>query len=447
MNDQYPELYHSYQWWVPSQFNIAQACLYRWAGNPSDARRTALIHHGARHDRQTHTYAQLALTTSQLANGLQKMGVQPGDRVALLMGQSPKCAAALMAILATGAIAVPFTTNLTTPELSYCLNNSGVRVAIADKLSLPGLVTAQSHCPQLGQIISADIEHELAISWRTLLARQTGTFTPVATRSSSPALLLYGKQHQGENLYGVSLAHGTLIGNLPGFVCVQNWCPVPGDIFWTPHDWRSASGLLNALLPAMYFGVPLLSTEAPVSPDAALDLILNNRITNILISTQALNRVLGPYAKNAITEPLVLPHLRAIALEGKDPAGTTSRHCRHVLGVMPNAFFSTPETGCVIAQSHEKWPTAPGSCGRPVPGHRIAVLDSAGLPCPPGHTGQLAVATHDIHDHPDPALFSGYWADPTAQDTTPSNVAPWHLTHDYARIDTQGNVWLQNKPE
>src|SRR5690606_9272361 len=90
MNDQYTELYSSYQWFVPSQFNIAQACAHRWAESPVEGRRIAIFHENDWGRREVWTYTRLSETSNQLANGLVKMGVRPGDRVALVMGQRPE---------------------------------------------------------------------------------------------------------------------------------------------------------------------------------------------------------------------------------------------------------------------------------------------------------------------------------------------------------------------
>jgi acetyl-CoA synthetase len=47
--------------------------------------------------------------------------------------------------------------------------------------------------------------------------------------------------------------------------------------------------------------------------------------------------------------------------------------------------------------------------GRGYPGHRVAVIDDEGRECPPGTPGDVAVHRLDIHGHPDPVFFLGYW--------------------------------------
>lgn len=434
MNDHYAELYHSFQWWIPPQFNIADACLYRWANTPSDARRTALVHHTHHHERHDWTFGQLAYESSRLANGLQKMGVEPGDRVGLLAGQSPYFVVALMAILGLGATAVPITTQLTTPELAHCLNQSHMRVAIVDQYSFQGLVAAHTHCPLLTQLISIDFEHELTISWRTLLARQSGSFTPKNCVAQTPALLMFHRTSMSDTLSATLLPHSSLVGNLPGFVCAQNWAPLPDDHFWTPHDWRSNESLLSALLPCLYFGIPIHSTDTPVSPETALDLIESHDISNILLSVQALQRML-----DADQSTHTLANLRAIAYQGEDTAGHVFHLCEETLGITPNPLFNLHETGCILTQSHEQWPSAPGAAGRAVPGHYVIICDAQGNACSPGTLGYLAIGQYDIHGHGNPSLCLGHGANSIQPLPLQQGL---YVTSVTAHQDTCGNIWI-----
>ena len=63
---------------------------------------------------------------------------------------------------------------------------------------------------------------------------------------------------------------------------------------------------------------------------------------------------------------------------------------------------------------HPGWPARPGSMGRPYPGHRIAVLDDAGVEVPRGQPGDVAVHRRDVHGELDPVFFLGYWRNDAA---------------------------------
>src|SRR3546814_1315275 len=127
MNDQYSELYPSYQWFVPSQFNIAQACVHRVAENPVEGRRLAIFHENELGHREVWTYSRLSETSNQLASGLVKMGVLPGDRVAIVMEQRPETVASYMAVFSVGAVALPLSPRLSTDGLAARLNHADTR--------------------------------------------------------------------------------------------------------------------------------------------------------------------------------------------------------------------------------------------------------------------------------------------------------------------------------
>lgn len=432
--DNHPELYASFQWLVPTQFNIAQACLYQWAQNPSEGRRVAVFHENTHGDVDIWSYARLVSTTNQLANGLQKMGVSRGDRVAIMMGQRPETIVAYMAVFAVGAIAVPLQPTLNTHELAFCINDAQIRAAVIDAKSLPGLLQAQSQAPGLGQIVGLDFQHEATILWRTLLARQTNVFTPVNMRPDSPAMLFYSR-HDTQQL-GALLSHGALVGNLPGFVASQNWFPQKGDVFWTPTDWRNPSGLMNALLPVLYFGYPIVSTLDPLTPQGALDVMGRYNVTNTLLGASTLARLADALPS---THAAATRSLRAIALEGSHPNDTTAQAAGAALGVVPNAIVSTPETGCIVCQSHQKWPSPQGSLGKPVPGHQVAVLDARGAHCRAGSRGTLALNRNDLQGHPDPSFFLGYWRNEPA--TQARLHGPWFLTRETVKHDENNDFW------
>ena len=79
----------------------------------------------------------------------------------------------------------------------------------------------------------------------------------------------------------------------------------------------------------------------------------------------------------------------------------------------------------------------PGSTGRAVPGHEVAILDSSGNALPPGEEGQIAIK------RPDPAMFLEYWNNPAK--TAEKFVGDWMLTGDVARMDADGFVFFASR--
>ena len=77
------------------------------------------------------------------------------------------------------------------------------------------------------------------------------------TASNDPALIIYTSGTTGQPK-GALEAHRLILGNIPGFVYSHDFFPQPGDMFWSPADWAWAGGLMDALLPSWYFGMPIL---------------------------------------------------------------------------------------------------------------------------------------------------------------------------------------------
>ena len=92
---------------MPTNFNIGQECCHRWTSSSADARRIALFAENISGERDVWTYERLGATANQLSNGLLKMGVKRGDRVALVMSQRAEAIIAHIAIYSIGAVVLP----------------------------------------------------------------------------------------------------------------------------------------------------------------------------------------------------------------------------------------------------------------------------------------------------------------------------------------------------
>ncbi len=87
--------------------------------------------------------------------------------------------------------------------------------------------------------------------------------------------------------------------------------------------------------------------------------------------------------------------------------------------------------------------------GRAYPGHRVAVIDDEGREVPRGTPGDVAVHRRDVHGHPDPVFFLGYWNNPqaTADKFTGDMARSWCRTGDTAVMDADGYLWYQGRSD
>ncbi|MDT3677284.1 MAG: AMP-binding protein [Burkholderiaceae bacterium] len=441
LRDDYDALYSQFRWQVPERFNIAQACCTRWAG---DARRTALIvdHGDGRADRIT--YRRLQRDGNRLANALRALGAQRGDRIAIVLPQRPETVVSHVAIHSLGAIAMPLSMLFGPEALRYRLENSEASIAIVAAAQADALRAARGDALRHLIIVDDDAACTLGDgehAWSSLLSSASDRFEAVGTHADDPAVLIYTSGTTGPPK-GALIAHRTLIGNLTGFVASQNWFPHARDVFWSPADWAWTGGLMDALLPTLYFGRPIVAHAGRFDPARAYQILERHGVTNAFLFPTALKMLMKhepePRKRHRVA-------LRAIMSGGEAVGDTLFDWCRDSLGVTVNEIFGQTEANYVVGNSAQRWPARPGSIGRPYPGHRIAILDDDGNELPPGQLGEIAVGRFDIHGDADPVVFLGYWRNDEA--TRNKYAGNWLRTGDLAATDPDGYLWYGGRAD
>jgi acetyl-CoA synthetase len=439
--DQYAALHQQFQWQVPEDFNIATVCCTRWA---QDKERIAIYDNDEHGHDKVITYAELQDAANRLSNILQDLGVQRGTRVAIVLPQRPEVAIAHIACHQLGAVAMPMSVLFGPDALEYRLQDSGATVAIVDGAGLANLAPVRATCPQLQQLITLDCDSEGnqdSLDWTQAMAQASNQFQPVGTRATDAAVLIYTSGTTGAPK-GALIPQSALLGNMTGFVASQNWFPQDEDVFWSPADWAWTGGLMDALLPTLYFGHPIVASRARFSAASALHLMEKYRITNTFLFPTALKIMM-----KAVPAPLehYQLKLRAIMSAGEAVGDAVFNWAQTALGVTINEMFGQTEVNYIVGNSAEKWPAKPGSMGRPYPGHRVAIIDDEGQELPAGSTGEVALNRTDIHGHPDPVFFIGYWNMPEA--TTQKYSGDWCRTGDLASSDADGYLWYQGRAD
>ncbi|KAK76683.1 AMP-binding enzyme C-terminal domain protein, partial [Bordetella holmesii H620] len=218
--------------------------------------------------------------------------------------------------------------------------------------------------------------------------------------------------------------------------------PRPADVFWSPADWAWTGGMMDALLPTLYFGHPIVGTRGRFSPERAFELMERYQITNTFLFPTALKMMMKSVPDPRSRYRLAL---RAIMSAGESVGETVFSWCENALGIKPNEMFSQTEMNYIVGNSHKRWPARPGSMGKPYPGHNVAVIDDAGQPVAPGEVGEVALNRLDIHGYPDPVMFIGYWRNDAA--TAAKYTGDWCRTGDLASIDADGYLWYAGRAD
>jgi len=438
MPDRYEELYSAYRWEVPERYNIARACCGRWA---ADRNRFALYWEDESGAKAAYTFWDIQREANRLSNALAGLGVKRGDRVAILLPQRPETAIAYIAIFQMGAIAVPLSHLFGPDALEYRMEHAEVSVAIVEPATIANLWAVKGRLTHLRHVIGVGGARESGVhAWEGLLEMSGARFAAVDTLGEDPSLIIYTSGTTGPPK-GALKPHRIMIGNVPGFVHSHDFFPQPGDMFWSPADWAWTGGLMDALLPAWLFGVPILGYRGRFDAERAYDLLERYGVRNSFLFPTALKLMM-----KAVPEPKARYDLslRSIMSAGEAVGVTVIEWAREQLGVTLNEMFGQTEINYVVGNCQAAWPVKAGSIGRPYPGHAVQVIDGEGREVPRGELGEVAV-NRRFQGQKDPVHFLEYWKNPLA--TAEKYIGDWGCTGDQARMDEDGYLWYQGRSD
>lgn len=413
-----------FRWHVPDDFSIARACCDAWAAVHPD--RVAIIDRRENGARDEWTYETLKEKSDRLAAAMRAMGVRKGDRVAVLLAQSPIVMVAHFAAMKLGAVVLPLFTLFGEDALAFRLRDSGARLAVTDEGQLDKLLAAAgdsdlAHVICTGSARSAGPPAILPLD--DAFAAAAGDFHPEPVGAEDPAVLIYTSGTTGPPK-GALHAHRFLIGHLPSVEMHLERFPQSGDVGWTPADWAWIGGLMDLAMPCLYFGVPLVAKRMrKFDPDAAFRLMAEERVRAAFLPPTALKLM----RQTAVPEGV---GLRAIGSGGESLGPDLLEWGRERLGAPINELYGQTECNLVVSSSAGLGVLRPGFMGQAVPGHRVAVIDHEGRELPPGDVGEIAVR------RPDPVMFLGYWNRPDK--TAEKFVGDWLRTGDLGRMDRDG---------
>lgn len=339
------------------------------------------------------TYDHLTEMVDGIARAL-AMRVHVGDRVGVLLGQTPWCAAAHLAIWKIGAISVPLFKLFKHDALASRISDAGVALVLTDDEG------------------SALLGH-LAVP---LIADQIGVpGDPVAfaqVTAQTPAVLIYTSGTTGTPK-GALHGHGVLDGHLPGVTLSHDDLGQPGDCLWTPADWAWIGGLFDVLMPGLALGVPVVAARMPkFSVEECARIISQGAVKNVFFPPTALRMLKAADAQ--------VSGLRSVASGGEPLGAEMLDWGRAALGVTINEFYGQTECNMVVSSCAARFSARPGFMGRPVPGFDVGIIDDA---------GELTTQEGDIAVRRGaPSMMLEYWQRPT--ETAAKFRGDWMLTGD-----------------
>jgi acetyl-CoA synthetase len=422
----YETLRARFRWSLPARFNIGLAICDDWARR--EPARPALIEWTPK-GLVIHSYEAIRQASNRLAHAMRRQGIGAGERVALLLPQSPETLIAHLAIYKLGAIALPLAALFGRDALEYRLTNSGAAAVVTDARGVAKMREIGSiNLLDLRLVWSSDGADGSARDLKADMAAESPEFEAIDTGADDPALMIYTSGTTGL-AKGALHGHRVLLGHIPGVQFPHEFLPQPRDRMWTPADWAWAGGLLNVLLPSLYLGVAVVCRRFErFDPEAALALIDEAEIRNAFIPPTALRML------RAIEEPRkkFKLDLRTLASGGESLGAEVYEWGRRAFGLTINEFYGQTECNLVLASCAAAGVSRAGAIGKAVPGHDVAVIREDGTPCEIDEMGQVAIK------RPNPVMFIEYWKRPDA--TRDKFIGDWMTTGDLARQDADGYV-------
>ena len=425
-------------WFVGGRLNLARNCLHRWAERkPHEPAAVFLGEDGARRER---TWGELSRETTQLAEALVELGVEPGDRVAIYMPMCPEVAVASHACAHIGAIQVPVFSGFAAPAVRQRLEASEAKVVICADWSL-----RRGKRVEMRAILDEVLDGRPVVAWERerlawpeVVTRRPGTLAALEVDSEHPYLLTYTSGTTGQPK-GVLHVQGGFLVSIAREVAYQtdvhagDRIHFATDMGWIMGPWTVVGG--GAVGASIVF-----AEGAPDWPgDRLWRTIEQERVTMLGVSP-TLVRALIPKG-----EPQAdMSSLQAIATTGEpwNPDPYLWLHERVGKGRVPivNLSGGTEVGACFLSVAITE-PIKPVSLGFPALGEDMDVVDPEGRPVR-GEVGEL------VCRRPFPGMTRGLWGDPERYLDTYWRRFPGIWTHgDWASVDEDGYWFLHGRSD
>ena len=363
------------------------------------------------------TYDELLTLVCRTGHALRALGVEPGQRVALLLSDGLAWAATFFGALRIGAVAVPLNTRLGGAAWAAMLADSDARVLVADSSLLGDLAPKLGDLPHLVHVIVADGDAPTSLA--ALAADAPSTLVPEPVDGAAMAFWLYTSGTTGGPKAAIHRHRDLLACRHYGIDVLD---ATATDRILATSKLFFAYALGNALLIPLFVGARTFLEPRWAEPDAVARTVTTFRPT-LLISIPTF------YARLLRAE---LPRdtfrsIRACVSAGERLPADVYEAWRARFGVEILDGLGATETIFMVVANRPGASRA-GSAGVVVPGTEARLLDADGRPVPDDSPGVLHVRT--------PSASPGYWNHP--EHTRRAFADGWFRTGDLLTRDAEG---------
>ncbi|MDH5695270.1 MAG: AMP-binding protein [Dehalococcoidia bacterium] len=373
------------------------------------------------------SYAELDEASNKVANALMSMGVRKGDRVAMLLPNSPGFVTTYFGVVKVGGVAVPLDTKYKLDELTSLYGDSQPKVLVTESPFLEPLVPVLARFKSIEQVIDLSSKYEgQFLSYQEVMATSPARAVEVELEPADIAHIAYTS---GPSFHprGVMMSHQALVREAAisgdGFQQTDKDVVV---LFALPM--HHAFGLVVVMLTAIAKGSTVIILPG-LSISSLMEVIEREKAT-IFMGVPFVHGLIVNAAKvEGIRHDL--SSLRLWGTAGAAMPAKISEKIKQHFGLTAVDFWGMTESAAHVTCTSLDATGKPGSVGKALPGWELGVVDDEGRELPPNKPGEIVVRG---------PIMSGYYNNPQA--TAQVIKGGWLYTGDMGKVDEDGWLFL-----
>ena len=384
------------------------------------------------------SWHEMLYSVDRAADMLWQLGVRKGDRMAIVLRNSPEFVIAYFAMAKIGAVAVPINFMVSkAEEIHFILENSACKGVVTEKEFIKNYLSIKKTLPGLKFLISTDFCGIDGVTdfWHYLKhAHYHPQTQKPAVDEHDTVCILYTSGTTG-NPKGVLLSHHNMIENAKAGIAHME--PTKKDVFMALLPMFHTFSWIGDVMVPILLGSKTLIVKSITPPKAWLQTMGREGVT-IMIAVPQIYSVLSKEARGLKKFFLKFWSLRKVrlCLSGAAPLNHAVKHqFDKTFGIPILEGYGLTETSPIVTITPVK-NKKPGSVGRPIPGVKVRIMDDAGKHLPAGEEGEICVMgpniTRGYHDN----------AQATRELFTQDG---WLKTGDIGVLDTDGFLFIRDR--